>query len=266
MTVVGFTIDLSGRRCLVTGAGRGVGRGIARALAAAGADVVVNDIDGERTQAVVDEISSAGGSALPLAFDVTDSHSVARSISALRPGIDVLVNNAGNAGVAGFSIAPFAATEPKDWQRYFDINLFGVLHCTHAALPAMIDSGFGRVITIISDAARTGEPNLAAYAAAKGGAASFSRALAHEVGRSGITVNNVSLATMQSDEADQSGTDDAASSEEAEVLERRMRRYIVRRPGTPDDVAGLVTFMASEHSSWITGQTIPVNGGYSINQ
>jgi NAD(P)-dependent dehydrogenase (short-subunit alcohol dehydrogenase family) len=267
-----FTIDLDGRTALVTGAGQGIGRAICLSLAAAGAVVLVNDFVAERAETVAREITSAGGKAEPRPFDVSDHAAVTAAIGT-GPGIGILVNNAGMAGPVDLgapeaqgvsvSVGAFAATDPADWNRYFAVNLFGVMNCTHAALPAMIAAGDGRVITIVSDAGRVGEANMAPYAAAKAGAAGFTRALAREVGRSGITVNNVALGTV-----DTIGLEEAARTDPrlADRLQRQLKRYMIPRLGRPDDVAGVVTFLASPLASWISGQTYPVNGGYSVTQ
>jgi NAD(P)-dependent dehydrogenase (short-subunit alcohol dehydrogenase family) len=284
-----FTIELDGLQALVTGAGQGVGRAIGLALAQAGATVLVNDIDHARASAVVGEIQVQGGAAEACVFDVTDYDGVLASIAGRR--VDVLVNNAGNAGVDGFNFAPFAESSPADWERYLQVNLYGVLHCTRAVLPGMIARERGRVITIISDAGRWGEPSMSAYSAAKAGAAGFTRAVAREVGRSGITVNNVALGTIEPSLPEDGGVgavstragaapgdlglsavlspvpDPSELTDEARARrQRQVARYIVRRLGQPDDVAGLVTFLASPLASWITGQTYPVNGGYTVNQ
>jgi NAD(P)-dependent dehydrogenase (short-subunit alcohol dehydrogenase family) len=254
-----LTIDLDGHRALVTGAGQGVGQGIAEALATAGAHVVVNDLDPQRAAAVVEQLRAQGGSAEAAPFDVTDFDAVVAALADLDHAPDILVNNAGNAGASTFAIAPFADTVPADWDRYLAVNLNGVLHCTRAVLPAMIAAGGGRIVTIISEAARSGEPGLAVYAAAKAGAAGFVRSLAKEVGRHGIAANIVALGSIDNPARH-------ADAEQEARFQRQVRRYVLGRLGTPDDVAGIVAFLVSPLASWITGQTIPLNGGYTINQ
>lgn len=136
-----FEIDLSGRRAVVTGGGQGVGRGIAKALGAAGAEVFVNDLVEERAAGVVAEIEAAGGKGGTAVFDVTDFAAVQAKFAELGL-VDILVNNAGNAGTEGYgNIVDFVDSDPSDWQPFFAVNLFGVMHCTKAALPSMIDGG-----------------------------------------------------------------------------------------------------------------------------
>jgi NAD(P)-dependent dehydrogenase (short-subunit alcohol dehydrogenase family) len=251
-------LDLSGRRALVTGAGDGVGRAIAIGLGNAGAEVVVNDLDPTRAEAVVGELRALGTAASAAVFDVSDWDAVRRGTESLA-GVDVLVNNAGNAGVEGFGTRrPFAQTDPADWQPFLAVNLYGVLHCCRAVLPGMIANGWGRLITIVSDAGRTGDAGGAAYSAAKAGAAGLTRSLALENGRYGITANNLSLGTMRTPATEAFWQD---ASPEAEAI---LRDYVVRRPGDPADVAQMVVHLASDHASWITGQTYPLNGGYSF--
>jgi 3-oxoacyl-[acyl-carrier protein] reductase len=255
-----FTIDLEGRRALVTGAGQGVGRAIALSLGRANAEVFVNDIVAERADAVVQEVHAQGSAAAPAVFSVTDWADVQAGVDALG-GVDILVNNAGNAGAEGFDLRRFVDTTPDEWGRYFGTNLFGVMHCTRAVLPGMIERGDGRVVTIISDAGRFGDINMAAYAAAKAGAAGFSRSIAREVGRYGITVNNIALGTIRPPSADEG---EPETPEAYERMKKMMRPYIIRRRGEPQDIANLATFLVSPLASWITGQTYPVNGGYTL--
>jgi len=253
------SIDLDGRRALVTGAGQGVGRGIAHTLAAAGAEVVVNDLVEDRARAVVSEIEDEGGRGGVAAFDVTDWAMVEESVERTGP-FDILVNNAGNAGKAdsvGFEdMKPFAEEDPRAWDPYIRVNLFGVMYVTRAVLPGMIALGRGgRIITIVSDGSRTGEPFMASYCAAKAGAAGLIRSVAREVGRHDITANCISLGSVNQMER-------PAEVEEQE-LGPLIKRYPIRRRGLPSDVAGMTLFLASDLSPWLTGQTIPVNGGYS---
>lgn len=252
-----ITLDLTGRTALVTGAGTGIGAGVASQLAQAGARVVVNDRVAERAEAQAASLRDYGGEAIAAAFDVTDLVQVTDAV-ATHGRVDILVNNAGNAGGDGWpDLVEFAETSPADWEKFLRVNLYGVMNATRAVLPGMIGGSWGRIVTIISDASRVGEPKMAVYAAAKAGAAGLTRSIANEVGRHGITANNISLGTMRTplSEASWVGLDD-------QQVAARLKGYAIRRPGLPDDVAGLVGYLVS--ASWITGQTIPLNGGYSF--
>jgi 3-oxoacyl-[acyl-carrier protein] reductase len=257
---VTLQIDLTGRRALITGAGQGVGRGLAQAFVAAGAEVFVNDLRNERADAVVEELRAAGGQARSAVFDVTEYGAVTKGVAALG-AIDILVNNAGNAGAEGFTgRGRFAESDPADWEPYLRVNLYGAMYCTRAALPAMIDNKWGRVITIVSDAGRTGDANGAAYAASKAGAAGLTRSIAVENGRYGVTANNIALGTMRTPMTEPLWAEHADSPQAKAILQN----YAIRRPGNPEDASHLAVLLASEHGSWITGQTIPVNGGFSF--
>ena len=244
-----MTFDLTGRVALVTGAGQGVGAGVARALAAQGATVAVNDLSPARAAAVADELAGAGGSATAVVADVTDRAAVTAmvgQIEATTGPVDVLVNNAG-LPADGIRLRPFRDTTPEDWEPLLRLNLYGVLHCCHAVVGGMCDRGWGRVVTISSEAGRMGTGiGLSLYGAGKAGAVGFSRNLAREVAGSGVTVNCLSLGTIYRDGVDE---------------ERLARPYPVGRLGHPADVAAAVVFLASEEAAWVTGQTIPVNGG-----
>src|ERR1019366_5218376 len=136
--IVTFAIDLTGCRALITGSGQVVGLAIARALSQANAEILINDIRPELAGEVVERVRADGGKAEALPFDVTNWQQVCEAVGGYG-GIDILVNNAGNAGAEGFTkLVEFVDTDPSDWQRFFAVNLFGVMHCTKAVLPSMI--------------------------------------------------------------------------------------------------------------------------------
>ena len=243
---------------MVTGAGQGIGRQIALLLAEHDAGtIVVNDLFEDRAEAVAQEVRDRGCAALAVAANVVDPIAVqamADATGALAAPIQVLFNNAGlPPGL--FEMKPFLESDPAAWAPLIDLNLYGVLYVTRAFAPAMVELGWGRVITMISDASRVGDPFQSVYAAAKAAAAGFSRSLASEVGKKGVTVNCISLATVLphfDPEAPQS-----------DELKRRFKSYAMRRPGRPEDVAPTALLLASDAGQWITGQVYPVNGGYS---
>jgi 2-hydroxycyclohexanecarboxyl-CoA dehydrogenase len=258
-------LDLKGRPALITGAGQGIGRSIALHFAAHNAGgVIVNDYHADRAEDVAEEIRRSGFDAVAAPADVSDADQVRAMVAAAQSrfgDIGILVNNAGNAGPShrpDISATPFWETRGTDWNRWFAVNLYGVMHCCHAVLPSMTARGDGgRIITILSDAGRVGEAGLEAYSAAKAGAAGFLRSLAKSTGRHGITVNMISMGATVTPTSE-----DALNDQE---LQRKMlQHYVIRRFGTPEDAAGMATFLASEAAGWITGQTIPVNGGYSF--
>lgn len=260
------TLDLGGQIAFVTGAGQGAGRAIALALAHHNAGgIAVNDFVHERAAAVVAEIEALGVRALAVPADVGNHAAVTAAITIATDklgAVTLLVNNAGNAGPnATMGQSPlFWETKPDEWERYFRTNLQGVMNCCHAALPGMVTQKKGRIVTIVSDAGRVGEAKLAAYAAAKAGAAGFVRAIAKEVGRFGITANAISLSALEP-QVDEAAKAQFFASDHAKSI---MSRYVIRRFGKPDDVANMALFLCSNAAEWITGQTIPVNGGYSF--
>jgi 2-hydroxycyclohexanecarboxyl-CoA dehydrogenase len=255
--------DLSSRVALVTGAGQGVGRGIAVTLANHGAKVAVNDYFADRAQAAADAIRAEGGVAAGVPADVTDLDSMHAAIAAaereLGP-IEILVNNAGNAG-PNHGIddpTPFWETGPEEWAPWMGTNFYGVLNSARAVLPGMVARGYGRIVSIISDAGRVGEPNLVVYSGAKAGAAGFTRGLAKAVGRHGITANCVALSTIRTPATEPLLADES-------LAKRALRPYIVRRFGEPEDVAAAVLYLVSDEASWVTAQTHAVNGGYAVS-
>ncbi len=257
-------LDLSGHVGLVTGAGQGVGRAVALRFAennAAG--VVVNDFRLERAEAVAAEVEKLGAKALPVQCDVTSYESVSTMFEKARAKfdkVDILVNNAGNAGPDPSKVArkPFWEQEPKDWEPFLATNLIGVFNCVRIAVPPMLANQYGKIVTVISDAGRVGEPNLEIYSGAKAGAAGFMRAVAKDLGRANITANCVALGATRTPAIERGLTDPAQ-------VKRMLKVYQIKRVGEPEDAANLILFLSCDASSWITGQTYPVNGGYSFS-
>ena len=259
----GNILDLNGRVGLVTGAGQGVGRAVALRFAENNAKgVVVNDFRLERAEAVAAEVEKLGVKVIAAQCDVTKFASVAAMFEKARAAfgkVDILVNNAGNAGADPSAVArkSFWEQEPKDWEPFLGTNLFGVLNCVRVAGPAMIANKYGKIVTVISDAGRVGEPNLEIYSGAKAGAAGFTRAVAKDLGRAGITANCVALGATRTPAIERATSD-------PETVKRMLKVYQIKRIGEPEDAANMILFLSSDASSWITGQTIPVNGGYSF--
>jgi NAD(P)-dependent dehydrogenase (short-subunit alcohol dehydrogenase family) len=244
--------DLSGKRALVTGSGQSVGAGIARNLAAQGAEVAVNDVVPDRAAATAAAITDAGAKAIAAPFDVTDRVAVGAGIAEVEAqlgGIDILVNNAGNAGAPGMVVSQFRDMDPEQWARFVDVNLYGVLNCSHGVIDGMCERGWGRVITISSGAGVIGmRMGISIYAAGKSGAIGFMRHLAMEVARAGVTANTLALGLMGVQEL-------------TELTRDTARQIPVGRLGTPDDVGAACVYLASEEAAWLTGQTINLNGG-----
>ena len=238
----------AGRTALVTGAGRAIGRGIALALAEAGAAVIVNDVHAERAESVAGEIRAAGGRAVGLIADVTDLAAVKALVAAgekaLGP-IDILVNNAG-IPAAGFVPARFREMDPKDWDKFIRLNLYGVLHCVKATVDGMCERRFGRIITISSEAWRVGSTwGISIYAAGKAAAIGFTRQISSELGPSGVTANCISLGEMDN----------------LPMAVELAKRYPTQRLGRGDDVGSAVVYLASVEAEWVTGQVLALNGG-----
>ena len=248
-----------GKTVIVTGGGGGIGGALCRHFAAEGAAVSVLDRDEGAAQAVADALGADGARAVAIACDITERPSVdaavERTVTDLGP-IDVLVNNAG-----WDLFVPFLDTEPDDWSRLIDINLVGALNMHHAVLPAMVERGGGRVVNISSDAARVGSSGEAVYAACKAGIVAFSKTMAREHSRHGITFNVV--CPGPTDTALLASVTDAAAN--PEKLREAFRRSIpIGRLGQPDDLAGAVLFFASEAAEFVTGQVLSVSGGLTM--
>jgi 2-hydroxycyclohexanecarboxyl-CoA dehydrogenase len=247
------------RAALVTGGARGIGRAIALALAADGRAVAVGDLlapEAERTAAAAAE---SGVPTAAVHLDVTDPESVADAVAqateTLGP-IGVLVNNAG-----WDELRPFLDTDEEFWDRVIDINFTGVLRTTKAVLPTMVDAGWGRVVNIASDAGRVGSSFESVYSGAKAGVIGFTKTLARETARAGVTANAVCPGPTRTPLLDgMAGTGEAG----AKMIGSLERAVPMRRLGEPADVAAAVAFLASEQAGYITGQTLSVSGGLTM--
>ncbi|MFI5607805.1 SDR family NAD(P)-dependent oxidoreductase [Amycolatopsis sp. NPDC051903] len=243
---------LDGKIAIVTGAGQGIGRGIARKLAAEGAHVVVADLNETTAKETAAEF---GGTAR--CTDVTSRESVdalAREVVDRFGRIDVLVNNAG-----WDKASPFVDSDPADWDRVIRINLYGVLTTTKAVLPVMAVQGGGTVVNIASDAGRVGSSGEAVYSAAKGGVIAFTKSIAREMARHHVNANAVCPGPADTALFASLGGDDPR------LREALTRAIPFRRLATPEDVAGVVAFFASDEAGYVTGQTVSVSGGLTMS-
>jgi NAD(P)-dependent dehydrogenase (short-subunit alcohol dehydrogenase family) len=241
---------LEGRRALVTGGGGGIGAAIGRRLAAEGADVVLGDIDEQGAAEVAGEID-----AVATRLDVADPES-ANAVVAEHGPFAILVNNAGT-DEFGF----FAQTDPGQWQRVLAVNLVGVFACTHAVLGGMQEAGYGRIVNIASEAGRVGSKGSAVYSAAKGGVIAFTKVIAREGARFGITANSIAPGPIETPLL--MGALEFGELGE-KIVETMKRGTQLRRLGRPDEVAAAVAFLASDDSSYITGETLGVSGGLGM--
>lgn len=244
---------------IVTGGGGGIGAALCHGFAAEGARVAVLDRDTDAAANVVEALMASGSEALAVGCDITERTAVDAAIDKISTDlgpIDVLVNNAG-----WDLFVPFLDTEPEDWSRLIDINLVGALNMHHAVLPAMVERGGGRIVNVSSDAARVGSSGEAVYAACKAGVIAFSKTLAREHSRHGVTFNVV--CPGPTDTALLATVTDAAAN--PEKLREAFRRAIpIGRLGQPEDLVGAVLFFAGDDAAFVTGQVLSVSGGLTM--
>ena len=247
---------LEGRVAIVTGAGGGLGGGICSALTLAGAAVAAVDVERDKAEQVAGSVSRDGARCVAFETDISDRSSVeamAEEVVEELGGVDILVNNA-----AIYASRPWTEITEKEWDKVFAVNLKGYFLCARAAYPHMRRSGQGRVINIASITFFIGFANLLDYVSSKGGVVGFTRTLAREVGPEGITVNAISPGAFPTD------------AEKIHPDPENYNRWIldqqsIKRRGTPEDIGNLVTFLASDAASFITGQTVEIDGGWAMH-
>lgn len=247
-------LKLENKVAIVTGSGQGIGKGIAIELAKEGAKIIVSDINQENVDKTVDEIESLGSEAAGVRADVSNFSDVSQLVkeSVKKFGkVDILVNNAGI-----YPFKPLMNMEEEDWDNVLNVNLKGVFNCTKAVLPEMAKQNGGSIINIASIAgAVVGFSNLVHYSASKGGVLGFTRSAALELAQHKIRVNAIAPGAIETP---------GAKIADEEVAKQFVQAVPLKRMGQPIDIGKAVVFLASEDSSYITGQMIVVDGGFTL--
>jgi 2-hydroxycyclohexanecarboxyl-CoA dehydrogenase len=243
-----------GRVAVVTGAASGMGLAIAQRLAGSGHRVAVLDVDGAAAERAADELRGSGAQALGVAADVSNRGAVDVALAHVHRELGAVEIVVTSAGVDEFT--SFTDITPSQWDRMLAVNLTGTFHCVQAAVPDMMASGWGRIVTISSSSAQSGAKRMAHYVASKGGVIALTKALAAELGPHGITVNTIppgSVETPMTRRAEAAG--------DLPSTDALAKMIPVRRMGTPDDIAAACDFLCSEDAGYINGQQINLNGG-----
>jgi 2-dehydro-3-deoxy-L-rhamnonate dehydrogenase (NAD+) len=244
-------LELPGRVAIVTGAARGIGFAIAERLSTAGAHVVVADISEDGATAAAERLREGGGKAAGVAADVTSPDEaramVERAIDAFG-AVDILVNNAGITG----RDAPLWETTDEDWEKVLGLNLTGVFYCCRAVVSHMRERGSGAIVNVASISGKEGNPSMIPYSVSKAGVICLTKALAKEVIHDGVRVNAVAPGVIETPLLDQL---------QPEAIEYMRSKVPMGRMGSPEEVAAVVHFLASDAASFVTGQTYDVSGG-----
>ncbi|CDM63050.1 MULTISPECIES: SDR family NAD(P)-dependent oxidoreductase [Rhizobium] len=246
------------RVVLVTGSGQGIGRELARQFAAAGAIAVVADLSLANSENVAKEIKDAGGRALALSVDVSKKESVDTMVTAIEKEfgrVDVLVNNASI--FSALVKRPFDEIPANEWQKVMDVNVNGVFFCAAAVAAGMRNRGFGRIINISSASVHRGTKNYLHYVTSKSALIGMTNSLARELGPHGVTANCIRPGTVATEVAER------AASLTAEIRQRNIDLQCIPRTIVPSDLVGITMFLATPAASFITGQTIACDGGYT---
>ena len=243
------------RVAIVTGGGSGIGLAVCERLASDGLPVAVFDRDGEAAEDAAGKISSSGATALGVTVDVTDREQIEAGVAQVRAQFGpptVLVNNAGV-----HAMDPFLSITPDKWHRLLDVNLTGTFNCCQAAVPSMIEEGWGRIVNISSSSAHSGQQYMTHYVAAKSGVIGFTKSLALELGPKGITVNTIPPGFIDTPMLRKQESKGMLG----EGVEFHEKLTPVRRIGRPEDIAAMCSFLVRDEASYITGQVLGVNGG-----
>lgn len=267
-------LNLKDKVAVVTGGGQGLGRRICLELAAEGVRVGVNDLFKERAEAVAAEIAGAGGKAIAVPADITKVDEVDGMMAAVKGAfgpIDILVNNAGvtpERREKGGMPPTFLEMPLPEWQKVVDLNVYGTMYCCRAVLEGMKARRSGKIISIMSEAGRIGEARLAVYSGAKAAILGFSKALAREHGRDRINVNVIALGAVSHEGIKAGPLSPEATVENDERLAKMLGAYPIARGLNrlcrPEDVSGMVAFLASDRAAFITGQSVGISGGYAM--
>ena len=257
-TATSTRLAIEPRTVVITGAGQGLGRAFALRLAVEGLNVGVADIAEDKAQKVAGEIAAAGGKAIAVGVDVSEDASVAAMVKQVvgRFGsLDVLVNNA--AIFSTLKMRPFFEIPLDEWQKVIDVNLTGVFLCARHAYEPMRQRGWGRIINISSGVVPVGRANYMHYVASKAGVVGVTRAMARELGGFGITVNAILPGATQTEIPR-----DTVTPEQRKVF---IAMQSLQRAQVPEDLSGVVSFLASDDSRFMTGQSLIVDGGMTFN-
>jgi len=244
------------RVVVVTGAASGIGLGVARRFATEGDAVALLDRDGDAAERAAEELRAEGAVAVAIAVDVADWSAVGAAFDRVRTELGPISALVTSAGIESFEAA--ATITEASWGRMLAVNLTGTFTCIQAALPDMVEAGWGRIVTISSSSAQSGAPHMAHYAASKGGVIGLTKALARELAGAGVTVNTIPPSLVDTPMAR------GAEAKGLVSVDAMAKMVPLGRAGTPDDIAAACSFLCSEGGGYITGQVIGVNGGMYI--
>jgi len=247
-------LHIRNKVAIVTGGASGIGEKTAEFFVQEGVKVLVADVSKERIGKTVSILGGGGGDVKGFCCDVTDEKMVSQMVNQAVTHfgtVDFLVNSAG----VGGAMKPLETAARGEWQQILEINLIGTIHCCKAVMPLLREKNEGRIVNIASEAGVSGEKGLEIYAASKGGVISLTKSLAKNLGRHNVTVNAVAPAFVHSP---------MTAYLTPELEKKWLKMYTVKRLGETGDVASMIVFLCSDRCSWITGQTICINGGFSM--